>query len=249
MVRIVSIIFFVFLGGTVGFSQAWKDSLQKANQLYQSEEFEKSFETFLETQRIAPNDVNLSADIGVAAYRKGDYDMAEKAFTAATNKEGSAEELAQYWHNIGNSQIKKKDFDGALESYKNALRINPKDEKARYNLASLKRQMQQQEEQEQNQQQNQQRREKKKANEEVDQEESNGESQLQQGDDAENQPQEMNAPQQEMLEDNDSESKLTQRKMDRMMDDLLKDEMQTKKRLRELEMRREGEGIKSGKRW
>ena len=41
-------------------------------------------------------------------------------------------------HNMGNVYMKKKEYEKAVESYKNALRNNPSDNETRYNYALAK---------------------------------------------------------------------------------------------------------------
>ena len=43
--------------------------------------------------------------------------------------------LHQAWHNIGNCYLQKKEYQQAVDAYKKALKLDPKDEETRYNLA------------------------------------------------------------------------------------------------------------------
>jgi tetratricopeptide (TPR) repeat protein len=52
------------------------------------------------------------------------------------------------FHNIGNALIKAKDYQGAVEAYKNALRNNPSDDETRYNYALAKKMLEDQKEKE-----------------------------------------------------------------------------------------------------
>jgi Ca-activated chloride channel family protein len=42
---------------------------------------------------------------------------------------------AEAFHNLGNAMMESKNYQGAVDSYKNALRNNPNDDETRYNLA------------------------------------------------------------------------------------------------------------------
>lgn len=59
------------------------------------------------------------------------------------------------FHNIGNALMQNKDYKGAVEAYKNALRNNPNDDETRYNYALAKKLLEdQQDDQNQDQQDN-----------------------------------------------------------------------------------------------
>jgi tetratricopeptide (TPR) repeat protein len=52
----------------------------------------------------------------------------------------STQEKARIHHNLGNAQFEKGDYKRAIDSYKSSLRLNPSDQKTRYNLSeALKR--------------------------------------------------------------------------------------------------------------
>merc|ERR1711916_71049 len=106
--------------------------------------YEEAYNSLIQAQKLAPEDVDLSKDIGNAAYRKGDYEMAEKAYRSVASSAEDSEQSSKQWHNIGNAQLQKKDYQAAIESYKQALRENPGNEDARYNLAEAKRRLKKQ---------------------------------------------------------------------------------------------------------
>ncbi|WP_213994792.1 VWA domain-containing protein [Arsukibacterium sp.] len=82
---------------------------------------------------------------GNAAYRQGDYSAAAQAFSQAAKRQPSADAYA----NLGNSLAMQQKFDEALESYQQALALDPEHQQAKQN-AELLNQLQQQQ---QNQQQ------------------------------------------------------------------------------------------------
>ena len=63
---------------------------------------------------------------------------------------------AMAYHNIGFIHQNNKDYDRAIDAYKEALRNNPYDDDTRYNLALCQKQRQRQQQDQQQQQQNQQ---------------------------------------------------------------------------------------------
>ena len=94
-----------------------------------------------------------------AAFNLGNALMAQKKDSAAVEQfEGAARletnplRKAQAYHNMGVICQTHKMYGEAIEAYKNALRLNPKDDETRYNLVLCKHQKQKQDQQQQNQQ-------------------------------------------------------------------------------------------------
>jgi len=94
-----------------------------------------------------------------AAFNLGNALMAQKKdsaaveqFQGAANLETNPLRKAQAYHNMGVICQTHKMYGEAIEAYKNALRLNPKDDETRYNLVLCKHQKQKQDQQQQNQQ-------------------------------------------------------------------------------------------------
>ncbi len=87
-------------------------------------------------------------------------DKAIQNFESLTSSVSNPDTLQKVWHNIGNCYLLKKDYKKAADAYKKALKLNPKDEESRYNLAFALKHMPPEQKSggggQQNQQQNQQ---------------------------------------------------------------------------------------------
>lgn len=100
-------------------------------------------------------------DLAASLYKQERYDEAGKLLDALASTTQDTAVLADVWHNTGNKLMSEQKYDGAIEAFKNSLRIRPGDMDTKYNLAyaqkKLKEQQQKQQEQqkEQNQQQKQ----------------------------------------------------------------------------------------------
>src|SRR5690554_2343122 len=224
----------LFMTGFVS-GQSWKDSLRLGKQYYQEGNYKQAYQSLLEAQKLAPDGVDLSKDIGNAAYRSQDFEMAEKAYRAAAANGEDNIVQSKNWHNVGNSQRQSKNYQAAVESYKNALRKNPSDDKARYNLAEAQRraeQQEKQEKQEQNQNQDQNENEEKDGSEN---DEHQGNPSDNQGDENQNQDNQNENSGGNSNASHESEGKLSDKKTDRMLEDLLKKEMETKRKVRGME--------------
>ena len=150
MKSIIVVLFTVF--AFQGFAQQWVDSLKVARTAYKNKEYDKANRYYRSAQNLAPKDVDLSEEIAQSTYRSRDFDNAEKVYQQAASEKKDKLEKAKMQHNLGNTRMKKKDYSGAIEAYKDALRNNPNDEETQYNLSEAIRQKKQQEDKKNNQQ-------------------------------------------------------------------------------------------------
>lgn len=265
MINKYIVLFFIVFTTSVN-AQHWGDSLRVARSAFEAEDFELAYEKFLSAQRLAPDHIDLSKDIATAAYRAEDYKTAEQIFEGAAKRD--AGDAHKKWLNVGNSQLKQENLEGAIESYKNALRQNPNDDRARYNLAQAKRMLQEQQSQKENQKnedQNSQNNEDQQQDQQEDQSEDeqqqDGENDQQNDGQQEQEKEPQNSEEENQANSGDSEqqdqskaqeaqqAKMTEKRIERMLDELLKQEMETKQRV-ELKTNKKGQGTsKSGKSW
>jgi tetratricopeptide (TPR) repeat protein len=150
MKSIIVVLFTVF--AFQGFAQQWVDSLKVARTAYKNKEYDKANRYYRSAQNLAPKDVDLSEEIAQSTYRSRDFENAEKVYQQAASEKKDKLEKAKMQHNLGNTRMKKKDYSGAIEAYKDALRNNPNDEETQYNLSEAIRQKKQQEDKKNNQQ-------------------------------------------------------------------------------------------------
>lgn len=211
------------LSGFVVLGQEWRDSLDIAREAYKKEDYSKALKYYESAQKKAPENVNLSDEMAQSAYKAREFEKAEKIYQQNSNSKKNTQQKAANYHNLGNSRMKKKDFQGAIDAYKESLRANPNDENTRYNLSEAIRQLknQQQQEKQQNQQNNQ------------DQQQNQDQQKQQQ-----NQQQKNNQnKQQGQPKESEGESKengkgqLPNKTVDKMLDKLTKDEAETKRKV------------------
>jgi Ca-activated chloride channel homolog len=216
----------VTVASNTGMAQEWRDTLNHARELYKKGNYKEALKYYKSADRLAPNDVDLSEEKGQSAYRAGKYKEAEEAFRTAASKQTDTKRKASAYHNVGNSRMKLKDYGGAEESFKEALRLDPKNEKARQQLAEAKRLKKQEEEQEKKKQQ-----------------ENNENDPKDPGDkpnEGGEQPKEGEGKGQNKPSNNDAkpqpgsaskEQKLADKQTERKLDELMRQEMDAKKRL------------------
>jgi tetratricopeptide (TPR) repeat protein len=224
----MKIIFFTFLSFIFlnsAFAQAWVDSLEVARKAYKSGDYDKAVRYYQSAQKQAPKDVDLSDEIAQSTYRSRDFKNAQKAYEQSAGDKKSPEERARVNHNLGNARMKQKDYDGAISAYKESLRKNPNDPETKYNLSEAIRQKKQQE---------QQKKEDQKDNQNQNNNQNNSNNSNQKPSDQRN---------------NDSDNKkMPNKKADKMLDDLTRQEAETKKRLAKNSSDKKA-GSNSGKDW
>ena len=105
---------------------------------------------------LAANGENAIAayDLGCALQAQHKDSLAIQNYTLATKNEVNSSRKASAFHNLGTVYQGKKEYEKAIDAYKNALRNNPKHANARYNLTQCMRLLKQQ--QQNNKQNNQQ---------------------------------------------------------------------------------------------
>lgn len=114
--------------------EARKD-VREGNELYNQLKFEEAEIAYKKALDKNPNYAKASYNLGNAIYQKNknkeaifQYDLAEKIAPDKMSK-------AEIFHNEGNAFMKEKQYDKAVQAYKNSLRNNSKDDETRYNLA------------------------------------------------------------------------------------------------------------------
>lgn len=104
-----------------------------------------------------PNDFKSQFNIGDALFKQNKMEESSLEFQQILDATSNKEDKGKVWFNYGNSMLALNKLDESIDAYKNALRNNPKDIEAKYNLEfarRLKKQQQQQQQQQQNQDQN-----------------------------------------------------------------------------------------------
>lgn len=125
-------------------------TIQEGERLYRSGQYEAALQKFLEAQESHPNDARLQYNLGNTYYELKRYEDAQKMFEASSQNEDLKQRSL---YNQGNAHFRKDEFEEAIHSYEEALKLDPKDEDARYNLELAKRKKEQKKEQNQEHQQ------------------------------------------------------------------------------------------------
>ena len=128
-----------------GVSQSHKIELNKGNSFYEQEQYNNALSQYDSAMNIESNYYPAYYNSGNANYRiaqksndslKATYfDKAISFYSSALSEAKTKQEKSISHYNSGNSHLKQDKLKESIESYKNALRNNPLDEDARYNLS------------------------------------------------------------------------------------------------------------------
>lgn len=78
------------------------------------------------------------------------YQQAAEQFDVVAKSVSNPDTIQKAWHNYGNAKLMQKSYEDAIYGYKKALKLNPKDEDTRYNLAYAQKKLAEQQKNQQN---------------------------------------------------------------------------------------------------
>ncbi|MBR1793388.1 MAG: tetratricopeptide repeat protein [Bacteroidales bacterium] len=143
-------------------SQTPRKEVRKGNRAYNNKAYDNAQAAYHHALSVDSTYYKAQYNLGDALYRQKQYGEAAQAFgKALQSAELSDKQRSQSFHNKGNSHLKTglqnrengmEHFQQAVESYKEALKLDPKNEDTRYNLSYAQKLLAQAQQQQQNQQ-------------------------------------------------------------------------------------------------
>lgn len=162
--KIVGLAFALLVGvSTWGNAQNNNQIIRQGNEQYKNKKYDQAEIKYRKGLEKDPKSVTGQYNLSNSLYRQEKYKEAIPILDSLRQQKIAPNQRAQVYHNLGNNLLKSQDYQGAVEAYKNALKLNPKDEDTRYNLSyaleklkqqQQKNQQQQNKDQKQDQQQN-----------------------------------------------------------------------------------------------
>ena len=163
IVKYILILFVLSLSGNfVCQSLESKLELKEGNDAYKKGDFKKSEASYKGSISYDETNLNAIYNNGNASFMSGDFESARENFNNYIYKSENIDDKSKAHYNIGNSYLTEYakemnekgqppsgDFlENAVNEYKKALRYNPKDKDARYNLSYAMKLIQNQQNQE-----------------------------------------------------------------------------------------------------
>ena len=146
----------LFLGFIIhwGFAQQWVDSIDAARQAYHKKNYPDAERIYKSQYEKAKSKGGIDEELAQTKYRQRDYKGAIHFYQKKIKSVKNKTEKARVKHNLGNSYFEKGDYAKAIKAYKESLRLNPANDKTRYNLSEAIRQQQNQEQKQRQEQKN-----------------------------------------------------------------------------------------------
>jgi tetratricopeptide (TPR) repeat protein len=142
-------IIFVFTSSAFSQKEVRKE-LRKGNKDYKQEKYTEAEIAYRKALEVNPRSTDAAYNLGNTLYKQSKFPEAMQQYEAALSREKNREMAAADFHNIGNIFMNNKEYQKSVEAYKKSLRLNPKDDETRYNLALAQKLLENQQNQEQN---------------------------------------------------------------------------------------------------
>ncbi len=161
-IRIVLLSIFLTLSSVYLLSgQNLNNTLRQGNDSYKERYYGDAIQHYREALKVDSTSTKAKFALADALYQKKQDSLAMTYYQSVLQDSLSRSEQAEVLHNIGNIQMRAKDYRKAFEAYKQSLILNPSDDDTRYNLVLAQKLMpkdkkQDQQQQNQNNQQKQQ---------------------------------------------------------------------------------------------
>jgi len=223
MRRVFVSVFIVLFSFSLTYAEDYIDLVKKGNDAFNNKDYKKALEYYHYAETEIPESPELEYNMAGALTEDGGYEQAVDKYTKALNTSDLSLE-AKTHYNLGNTYYWMKDYQNAIKSYENCLKIAPDDMDAKYNLElarkMLKEQIKPEQQQQQQQQQEQQNQEQEQQQQ---QQEQNQQEQQQQEEKQDEQQQQQQVQKEEEISKEDAE---------RILNALRDDEKEVQKKIK-----------------
>ncbi len=133
----IFLVLFLALQISIVKSQSAESLYEDGNKYYNKDQFSQAQKAYEQAIALDGGRKFLQAKFNLAnaLFQQKKYDEAARQFQSFIEQSTTDSWKEQAYYNLGNTFLAAKDYSSAINSFKQSLRINPKDEDARYNLA------------------------------------------------------------------------------------------------------------------
>ena len=160
--KYICLLVFSLITPTFLLAQTSRKRVAEGNALYHEEKYDAASDKYQDAILSDPGSPLIQFNMGDALYKKNDYEKALESYQKSLDSDDALFQSKSYY-NIGNTLYRLNKLPESILAYEQALKLNPDDEEAKYNLEFVRNKMkensqpqQQDQQQQQNQQQNEQ---------------------------------------------------------------------------------------------
>lgn len=156
MYRFLIFILALSLPAVFASAQPDRSDVRKGNRDFRKEDWKEAEIDY--RKALVKDSTSLAANYNLAntLYKMGDYSQASKGYSALKDIATASDIASDWYYNTGNASAQTKDWQAAVDAYRQSLLLNPGDMDAKENYIYAKKMLQNQQNQQQNQDQNQQ---------------------------------------------------------------------------------------------
>ncbi len=116
------------------YGQSATNEIFRGNQAYLKSQYDQAENSYLNALKLSGDNPTASFNLGNTMYRKNQTDQAVDSYEKTIQNATDPDMKEQAWYNRGVSYQKAKKLPECIQSYENALMLNPNDQEARQNL-------------------------------------------------------------------------------------------------------------------
>lgn len=130
------IVLMLFLSSSA-FMHAQSDNqlIRKGNKEFEQENYQDAEIHYRRALEENPNNSKALYNLANSLYRQGRFDESINILDGLSQKDLGKISKSDVYHNLGNAQLGEQQIRESIDSYKNALKLDPTDHDTRYNLA------------------------------------------------------------------------------------------------------------------
>ncbi len=220
---IATTVILLCLFGSIASAQTVRSHVKDGNKAYAKEHYDDAEAAYKKALEQNPKSKEAQFNLGNSYYKQQRYDDAIKQYGSSGPTMKTPDEKSMTAYDIGNALYRSEKYQDAVNAYRQALKLNPNDDDARYNLQMARMKLKQQ------QQQNKDQKNKK-----------NDQKQNQQNKDQQKQPQQQNQQNKDQQSKQDQtqaqkKNQMPKEEADRILDAMRNNEKDIQKNLRKRE--------------
>ncbi len=233
IIMVITVVVFLLLPMLL-MAQPGRKQVMEGNQLFTQEKYDEANNKYRDALVNNPENPKIHFNIGATQYKKNKYEEAMTDFEKSLAVDDILVQSKAYY-NMGNTLFRMGKLPESILAYTQALKLNPDDEDAKYNLELARRKLKEQAQKQNNQQQQQQNQQKQQ--QEQQQQQQNQQQEEQEKEDQQQEPkqeqseEEQEQQQQEQAKPED-QKEISREEAERILNALKEDEKDLQKQTR-----------------